>query len=99
MHRGGSIDYNVVIEGEIELILDSGESARMRPGDVNVQRATSHRWRNVSSSEWARMFNVLIDIMPLFVAGEEMKGFIEGFSGPYGLGTKRVPTAVSTHKQ
>ncbi|RYP44390.1 hypothetical protein DL768_009156 [Monosporascus sp. mg162] len=40
MHRAMSLDYGVVIEGEFEITLDSGESRIMRPGDVFVQRAT-----------------------------------------------------------
>lgn len=59
MHRTQSLDYGIVIEGEVELVLDDGVSTVMRRGDVAVQRATSHGWRNVSGTEWARMFFVL----------------------------------------
>ncbi|RBR22531.1 hypothetical protein FVER53590_25055 [Fusarium verticillioides] len=38
MHRTLSIDYGVVIEGEMELVLDSGENRAMKRGDVAVQR-------------------------------------------------------------
>lgn len=40
MHRTVSLDYGIVIEGEIELVLDSGETRRMGPGDVAIQRGT-----------------------------------------------------------
>ncbi|CCT65995.1 related to Cupin domain protein [Fusarium fujikuroi] len=40
MHRTLSIDYGGVIEGEMELVLDSGESRVMKRGDVAVQRGT-----------------------------------------------------------
>ncbi|ORY19321.1 hypothetical protein BCR34DRAFT_552905 [Clohesyomyces aquaticus] len=59
MHRTVSLDYGVVIEGDIELILDSGETRRMGRGDVAIQRGTMHAWRNNSKTEWARMMYVL----------------------------------------
>ncbi|KAF4587889.1 hypothetical protein GQ602_004582 [Ophiocordyceps camponoti-floridani] len=59
--RGENVDYAVVIEGTIVLTLASGQETRLERGDVAVQRATSHVWRNVSGSEWARMLFVLQD--------------------------------------
>ena len=59
MHRTVSLDYGVVLEGEVELILDSGETRLMKRGDLCIQRATMHAWRNVSDTEWARMLYVL----------------------------------------
>ncbi|SPO01437.1 related to Cupin domain protein [Cephalotrichum gorgonifer] len=59
MHRTVSLDYGVVIEGEVELVLDSGETRVMKRGDICVQRATMHAWRNMSDTEWARMLYVL----------------------------------------
>lgn len=59
MHRTVSLDYGVVLEGEVELILDSGETRLMKRGDVCIQRGTMHAWRNTSDSEWARMLYVL----------------------------------------
>lgn len=55
MHRTQSLDYGIVLEGEIEMLLDSGEKHQMKRGDVAVQRATQHQWRNKSDTEWARM--------------------------------------------
>jgi quercetin dioxygenase-like cupin family protein len=60
MHRTQSLDYGVVIEGEIECILDSGEKRLLRRGDVCVQRGTMHSWRNTSTDAWARMLFVLL---------------------------------------
>ena len=68
MHRTVSLDFGVVLEGEIELVLDSGETRRLKRGDVAVQRGTNHAWKNVtrdivtegkSVGQWARMFYVL----------------------------------------
>lgn len=64
MHKTNSIDYGIVIQGEIEMKLDSGETTRLKPGDVVVQRGTNHAWINVGQS-WARMAFVLIDAKPL----------------------------------
>lgn len=59
MHRIVSLDYGVVIEGEVELLLDSGEVRLMRRGDLAVQGGTNHAWRNISTTNWARMMYVL----------------------------------------
>ena len=72
MHRTQSLDYGVVIEGEMEMILDSGEKSIMRRGDLAVQRGTNHAWRNTSDTEWARMFFVLQVSEKLLVDGKEL---------------------------
>ena len=45
IQRTRSIDYVIVLEGEIDLLLDDGE-VRLRAGDVVVQRGTNHAWIN-----------------------------------------------------
>jgi quercetin dioxygenase-like cupin family protein len=45
MHRTKTLDYAVVIEGEIVLILDDSEVV-LKKGDVSVQRGTDHAWEN-----------------------------------------------------
>jgi mannose-6-phosphate isomerase-like protein (cupin superfamily) len=45
MHTTQTIDYVMVLEGEISLELDTGE-VLLRPGDCVVQRGTRHAWRN-----------------------------------------------------
>ncbi|KAI9149639.1 Cupin-domain-containing oxidoreductase virC [Paramyrothecium foliicola] len=59
MHRTVSLDYGVVLEGEVELVLDSGETKIMKRGDVCIQRGTMHAWRNTSDKDWARMLYIL----------------------------------------
>ncbi|CAL3967000.1 hypothetical protein PZA11_003436 [Diplocarpon coronariae] len=59
MHRTTSLDYGVVLEGNVELVLDGGEKVVLSRGDTAVQRATNHAWRNTSQTEWARMLYVL----------------------------------------
>jgi hypothetical protein len=46
MHRTRSIDYGVVVAGELWLELDDGAATRLLPGDVVVQIAGRHAWRN-----------------------------------------------------
>lgn len=45
-HRTDSIDYAVVISGEIDMGLDDGEVVHLKAGDVLVQRGTIHNWVN-----------------------------------------------------
>jgi hypothetical protein len=45
----------------------------MQRGDVAVQRATMHSWRNMSETAWARMIFVLQDCQKLEVAGKALK--------------------------
>ncbi|HYD38315.1 MAG TPA: cupin domain-containing protein [Allosphingosinicella sp.] len=59
MHRTETIDYGIVLEGELVLILDEGETI-VRAGDVVVQRGTSHAWANRSRGN-ARIAFVLVD--------------------------------------
>ncbi|KAK5557527.1 hypothetical protein LTR46_004555 [Exophiala xenobiotica] len=73
MHRTQSLDYGIILEGTIEMVLDSGDRRLMQRGDVAVQRATMHAWKNVSETEWARMIFVLQDCQRLEVGGQELK--------------------------
>ncbi|KAJ5115497.1 hypothetical protein NUU61_001256 [Penicillium alfredii] len=73
VHRTQSLDYGIVLEGEIEMVLDEGDPVLMKRGDVAVQRATMHGWRNPSKTEWARLVFVLQDCQKLTVGGKEMK--------------------------
>lgn len=59
MHRTESIDYGIVIDGEMTLVLDAGE-VLLRPGSVVVQRGTNHAWANRSGRP-CRMLFVLVD--------------------------------------
>ena len=47
MHRSEAIDYCIVIEGEMTLVLDDSE-VLLRPGSVVIQRGTNHAWANRS---------------------------------------------------
>ncbi|KAJ2997949.1 hypothetical protein NUW58_g484 [Xylaria curta] len=87
MHQTVSMDYGVVLEGEVELVLDSGETRRLTRGDICVQRATMHAWRNMSSTDWARMLYILQPVHKFSVNGEEIK---EDYGGMPGVGRPRL---------
>ncbi|RJF95679.1 cupin domain-containing protein [Noviherbaspirillum saxi] len=59
MHRTESVDYGVVLEGEMTLVLDDSE-VLLHQGDVVVQRGTNHAWAN-RSGRMCRMLFILID--------------------------------------
>lgn len=71
-HRTVTLDFGVVIEGEIELELESGEKRLMKRGDVAVQRGTYHCWRNPSKTQFARALYVALDSKPVVVDGHEL---------------------------
>ncbi|MES2944490.1 MAG: cupin domain-containing protein [Pseudomonadota bacterium] len=58
MHRTVSVDYGIVIEGELTLVLDDSE-VQLKPGTVVVQRGTNHAWANRSGKP-CRMLFVLV---------------------------------------
>ena len=59
MHRTETVDYGILISGEIWLVVDGGET-RLEPGDICIQRGTSHAWSNRSDKP-ARLVFVLLD--------------------------------------
>jgi mannose-6-phosphate isomerase-like protein (cupin superfamily) len=59
MHTTDTIDYAIVLSGEIVAVMDRDETT-LRAGDILIQRGTAHGWENRSSSV-CRMAFVLID--------------------------------------
>ncbi|MGP3769706.1 cupin domain-containing protein [Streptomyces sp. SDT5-1] len=97
VHRTESVDYGIVLEGEIVLMLDDSE-VTLRAGDVVVQRGTDHAWANRSESVCRVAFVLvggefsaeLLDMLPADVRGSLMT------HGPHdGAG----PTAASAPPQ
>ncbi|MEU1268264.1 cupin domain-containing protein [Streptomyces sp. NPDC005799] len=62
-HRTDSLDYAIVLEGEVWLLTDEGETLA-REGDVIVQRGTSHAWSN-RSDRVCRVAFILLGSLPL----------------------------------
>jgi quercetin dioxygenase-like cupin family protein len=67
-HRTDSIDYAIVLSGEIDMELDDG-SVHLKAGDVLVQRGTIHNWVNRGTAP-CRIAFVLIAAKPVEAAGQ-----------------------------
>src|SRR5262245_24400924 len=63
MHRTDTIDYVIVLSGEIDMEMDAS-TVKLKAGDVLVQRGTHHAWQNRGTAP-ARLAFVLIDAKPL----------------------------------
>ena len=59
MHKTETIDYGIVLSGEIVLIMDEGETL-CKAGDIIIQRGTNHGWANRSDQD-CRIAFILID--------------------------------------
>jgi quercetin dioxygenase-like cupin family protein len=70
-HRTNSIDYAVVLSGEIDMELDDDRVVTLRAGDVLVQRGTIHNWVNRSNAPCVIAF-VLIDARPVEHGGRTL---------------------------
>jgi quercetin dioxygenase-like cupin family protein len=71
MHRTDSIDYAVIIAGEIDMELDDGKSVHLKAGDVLVQRGTIHNWVNNGSAPCIIAF-ILIAARPVTAGGRTL---------------------------
>jgi quercetin dioxygenase-like cupin family protein len=80
MHRTETLDYAIIISGEMEMVLDSGEVVRnLRAGDIVVQRGTNHAWRPVGD-EAVKVLFVLIDAEAVEVEGKRLGDFLDNFA-------------------
>jgi mannose-6-phosphate isomerase-like protein (cupin superfamily) len=59
MHRTKSVDYGIVLSGEIDMLLDDSE-VHLKAGDIVIQQATNHAWVNRSDA-FCRIAFILID--------------------------------------
>ena len=80
-----SLDYGVVLEGEFRLTLDSGESRIFRRGDILVQRATVHKWENISGggTECGRILFVLLGCKDVVVGGKKIEADLGALEKEY----------------
>jgi len=70
-HRTDSVDYAVVISGEIDMVLDT-QTVHLKQGDVLVQRGTIHNWVNNGTQPCTIAF-ALIDAKPVTAGGKVLK--------------------------
>ncbi|KAF5370307.1 hypothetical protein D9758_006888 [Tetrapyrgos nigripes] len=71
-HRTVSMDFGVIVKGQIVLQLDDDKKVTLNQGDAVVQRGTIHNWRN-ETDEWTRIFFVVMGAHPININGEELK--------------------------
>ncbi|MBE90838.1 MAG: cupin [Rhodospirillaceae bacterium] len=65
MHRTASLDYAIILEGEIDMELDDGESVHLKQGDVAIQRGTNHCWVNNGTAPCKLAFILIHAEMPV----------------------------------
>lgn len=70
-HRTESIDYAVVLKGEIDMELEDGNFVHLRQGDVLVQRGTVHNWHNRGTEPCVIAF-VLVAAKPVERGGRKL---------------------------
>jgi mannose-6-phosphate isomerase-like protein (cupin superfamily) len=71
MHKTASVDYIIVLKGEIYAIMDKGETL-LKAGDILVQRGTNHSW-SVRGNEPCIIAAVLVSAAPLGAKGKAPK--------------------------
>ena len=72
MHRTETIDYIVMLSGEIEMDMDES-TVTLKAGDIMVQRGTNHAWVNRGKTP-ARLAIVLLDAKPLGIGHPRLRG-------------------------
>ncbi|PGH12968.1 hypothetical protein AJ79_03941 [Helicocarpus griseus UAMH5409] len=72
MHRTLSIDFGVVLSGEVTLELDDGLKTTLKTGDVVVQRGTIHGWSN-STAGPVRMLFAMLPSEPVRIGDETLE--------------------------
>ncbi len=60
MHKTETLDYVIVMEGEVDMLLDDGAEVHMKAGEVMIQRGTLHGWANRGDKP-CRIAFVLVD--------------------------------------
>jgi mannose-6-phosphate isomerase-like protein (cupin superfamily) len=71
-HRTETLDYAIVLLGEIDCELENGEAVHLKSGDIMIQCGTIHTWVNKGSVPAVTAF-ILIDAKPVEVNGTEMR--------------------------
>jgi DNA-binding CsgD family transcriptional regulator/mannose-6-phosphate isomerase-like protein (cupin superfamily) len=92
MHRTATIDYIVVLEGEVVLILED-EEVVLRPFDTVVQRSTRHGWTNRGSTP-AAFAVVTVDLATAGIVAPEQRRALE-FAALFGLTPAETEVALA----
>ena len=70
-HRTESVDYDVILSGEVDLVLDDDQRVHMKAGDTAIVRGALHAWSN-TGSEPVVLAYVMIDAAPVVVGGKTL---------------------------
>ncbi|KAK9894434.1 hypothetical protein P389DRAFT_197728 [Cystobasidium minutum MCA 4210] len=73
MHRTESLDYIIMLQGEITLELEDGQKTVLKAGDVAIQQGTLHKWIN-HTQETARFACIALPAGPVQIAGKSLAG-------------------------
>jgi quercetin dioxygenase-like cupin family protein len=71
MHKTSTVDYIIVLKGEIHAVMEKGETL-LRAGDILVQRGTNHSW-SVRGNEPCIVAAVLVSAQPVGGARKKNK--------------------------
>jgi len=74
VHRTDTIDYIVVMSGEIDMELEAGEEVHLKAGEVMVQRGTVHNWIN-RGTESCVLAVILIHANSVVAGGQTLPAF------------------------
>ncbi len=74
VHRTDSLDYAIILSGEIDMELEKGEEVHLRAGDVVIQRGTVHNWIHRGAEPCVIAF-VLTSAKPLSAGGKAAPAF------------------------
>jgi quercetin dioxygenase-like cupin family protein len=71
-HRTSSIDYGIIVSGEIDMAVEDGAPVHLKAGDVYVQRGTMHTWINHGSGP-CTIAVAIIDAKPVEAGGKTLE--------------------------
>lgn len=75
MHRTDSLDYGIVISGEITMMMDDeSEDVLLKAGDMVVQRGTNHAWANRGTESCVIAFVLIDGVTQTAAPQEQSKG-------------------------
>jgi len=90
LHRTLSLDYCVVLEGEIQLGMEDGTQVNVRKGEMVVQRGTLHSWKNKG--------DVVCRILCVMVGADEVKVEEDGRLLGVALPVRQPPPSTTSNK-
>ena len=97
MHRTDTVDYALVLSGEIWALMDEGETL-LRPRDTLVQRGTNHAWSNRSDQPCQVAF-ILVSARPLGAGASPRAGARAPARARRGSSSKRPARATATQRR